>query len=101
MGKRAVQLGGEDEARIDVVGDPRPELCQFGLDVSVKRSVDFDRIEAAGNQFQRMPLPALHSGRVEDALPVLVGPSGRAHADVTRLGHPFILSRYAPARVWN
>src|SRR5258708_668135 len=92
MSERPMQLGGENKVRIDVLGDARPQLCQYGLDVSEERSIDLDGVETARNQFQRMLLPAMHSGRVEDAVPVLVGPPGRAHADLGAGIHQIIVN---------
>src|SRR5580698_8525140 len=68
-----MQLGGEGEFRIhgDFAG---PELGEFGLDVSVERSVDFER----------MLLAEAHAGRVESSVPVFVAPAGGANADARR-----------------
>src|SRR5579884_3689190 len=46
MRKRAMQLRGKKKSGISIGNDPCPELGDFGLDVSVERSIDFDHVEA-------------------------------------------------------
>src|SRR5439155_23653025 len=90
VGERPVQLSGKKKTRIDLGNDPRPKPRNLRLDVSVKRSVDFDCIKAAGHDLQRMPLSSRHAGRVQDPFPVLVRPSGGTYADLAEWNHSFI-----------
>src|SRR5271154_6104081 len=83
MSEGAMQLGGEHELRIDFIRAAHPEAGDLRFDVSVERRIDFYHVETAGEDFQGMLFAALHSGRVEDALPVFVGPAGGAHANLS------------------
>src|SRR5207244_9390043 len=47
--ERAVQFCGEEKAGVCIRHNTRPELRYFWLDVTVKRCVDFDDIEAASH----------------------------------------------------
>jgi hypothetical protein len=67
-----MQLGREKEVGIHLGHNARPQLGNLRLDVTVKRGVDLDHVEAARHQFQRMLLPARHPRWIEDAFPVLV-----------------------------
>src|ERR1700746_976362 len=86
MRKRPVQLRGEYEIRIGR-NLPYPELRQFGFDVPVKRSIDLDHVEEVGEVLEGVDLLSGDFRRVEDALPVLVGPSGHTDANSGCVDH--------------
>jgi hypothetical protein len=88
-----MQFRGEHEPGIE--GNfAHPQPGQFRLDVSVKRSVDLDHIEALGQELERVLLPALHSGGIENSIPVFLTPSGGADADLPRCVHGMRVQRY-------
>ena len=76
--KRKLRVHGRDPAA--------PELGELGLDRSVERRVDLGGIEEAGEIFKRMQLAVLHTGWIEDAFPVFVGPASSAETNGVRLG---------------
>ena len=84
MGEFLPKLGGEEEARIYSCYLAAPEFGQLGLDGSVERCVDFSGIEKAGEIFKGMLFAKLHSRRIENAIPVFIGPACGAEADVMR-----------------
>src|SRR6266850_399637 len=77
-----MQLGGKHEVGIHRLRFLYPEFGQMRLDVSVERGVDLHHVKAAGQNLERMLLPVLHSWRIEDSFPVLVGPAGSAYPDL-------------------
>src|SRR5579872_6133085 len=81
-----MQLGGEHKLRIDR-DFAHPKLHQLRLDVSIKRSVDLHHIKALRQKFQPMLFAPRHSRRIENSLPILVSPSGRANANLARCVH--------------
>src|SRR5437868_11315997 len=87
MRKRSVQLRRENKVRIHSSRLAAPDPCQFRFDVTVKRSIDLDHIEEPRHVLQRMDFFSLHSGRIKDPFPVLVGPPGRADPDLAINSH--------------
>ena len=88
MCKSAVQLRGKKKFRI-CRRIAAPTFCHAGLDVAVKRSINLNRIEVAGEIFNRMLLSLLEVNGIDNALPILVSPA--CHADVStglcHIGH--------------
>src|SRR2546421_9172597 len=83
MREGAMQLGREQEMLVRIPGDFRPQLCNFRLDVAVEGSVDLDHVKTSRENLQRMLFASGHTGWVENALPVFVGPTGRTHTNLT------------------
>src|SRR6266851_10274759 len=82
-----MQLGGKHEVGIHRLRFLYPEFGQMRFDVSVERGVDLHHVKASGQNLEWMLLPVLHSWRIEDSFPVLVGPAGGANPDLRRCSH--------------
>src|ERR1700676_4847722 len=93
MRKRPVQLGGEYQLWIDR-DLASPHFHQFRLDMPVKRSVDLHHIEALSQKFQRMLFPALHARRIENPIPVAIGPASRTDANLPPRFHGTLAKKY-------
>ena len=85
--KERCSLAVKTKFGIDGLRFAAPEAAEFGADVSVKRSVDFDDVEKAGEIFDGMDFLARDFGRVENAVPIFVRPAGGADADSRGLFH--------------
>src|SRR5881628_499238 len=81
MGKGAMQFRGEHEFRIHRGRPMHPELGYVWLDVSVKRSIDLDHVEALRQQIKGMLLAMLHPRGIQNSLPIFVRPASRANAE--------------------
>ena len=81
-----MQLGGEDEIRIER-NLTQPDPGQFRPDVSVKRSIDLHHIEKVRQVFQRMDLLAQYFRRIKHVVPIFIGPPGRADANMRHVWH--------------
>src|ERR1700730_8197248 len=99
MGEGAVQLSREYKGRIHRLGRANPQLGQMRLDVSVERSVDFHHVKTSRHHVQRMLLAVLHPRRVEDSLPVFVGPAGGTDADFWESIHDGQLPRIVCSQI--
>src|SRR6478672_3259407 len=91
MGKCAIELRGKNKMWIYFLNELAPALGDFGLDVSVERRVDLDRVEIFGIELQ---VWLLQLGRVELTVPILVLPSGGADVSVWHLVLLTLRKRY-------
>src|ERR1700737_363649 len=99
MGEGAVQLSREYKGRIHRLGGANPQLGQMRFDVSVERSVDFHHVKTSRHHVQRMLLAVLHPRRIEDSLPVFVGPAGGTDTDFWQSIHDGQLPRIACSQI--
>jgi hypothetical protein len=79
-----MQFGGELEVGIGLYL-PHPKLDYFRLKRLIKGTVNFNRIQPAGQKFQGMK-PRRISLREDHTFPVLVGPAGCSNARGGRHG---------------
>ena len=73
-----MQLRGELELRIRF-HFAHPQFHDFRFKGLIKRTVDFDRVEPAGQELQGMKPGGVGLG-IDHTVPVLIGPAGGADA---------------------
>src|ERR1700678_2795949 len=87
MGERSVKLRGEKKIGIDRRCFARPQATEFWTYVPVKRGVDFDDVKQSCQKFDGMYLLARHFRRIQNPVPVFVGPAGSPDADSRSMFH--------------
>jgi hypothetical protein len=88
MRKALKKFGREQEFWVHRNGFSAPVFAHIRPDMAVKRGIDLTAIDELRQIFQRMDLPFLQIGWLNNSFPVFVGKSGSADKDI----HNFAIS---------